>query len=165
MIVEGTELFEKQFGFKSLSAIAPNYCWTDHVEEVWSRNGVCYIQGGIFQDNRTSVSPKRCCHYLGEPNRYDQHYMIRNCAFEPASEKKDWVGSCLKEIARAFSFHKPAVICSHRVNFIGAIDPDHRSNSLRQLSGLLNNIVRRWPDVCFMSSDELGREMKETSIC
>jgi len=160
MVVEGSELFEKQFGFKSLSAVAPNYCWTDHVENIWSRIGIRYIQGSVIQDLRTPDGPKRCYHYLGERNRFDSYYMVRNCDFEPASERKDWMGSCLKEIARVFCFHKPAVICSHRVNFIGAIDSGNRSNTLRQLSDLLKSIVRRWPDVCFMSSDEMGTYME-----
>jgi hypothetical protein len=160
LVVEGSELFEKQFGFKPLSAIAPNYCWTDHVEDIWSRIGIRYIQGDIIQKLRTSDGPKLRCHYLGERNRFDSCYMVRNCFFEPASERKDWVGSCLKEIARAFCFHKPAVICSHRVNFIGAIDTGNRHNTLRQLSDLLKSIVSRWPDVCFISSDEIGTCME-----
>ena len=56
----------------------------------------------------------------------------------------------------AFCFHKPAVISSHRVNYIGALDVANRTRGLQQLRLLLSKILKTWPDVEFMSSVDLG---------
>jgi len=69
---------------------------------------------------------------------------------------KDWVNSCLNDIDMAFRWNKPAIISSHRVNYIGALDPGNRENGLSQLKQLLKEVVSRWPDVEFMTSAELG---------
>jgi hypothetical protein len=42
------------------------------------------------------------------------------------------------------------------VNFIGFIDPKNRERNLSLFASLLKEIVKRWPDAEFMSSDELG---------
>jgi hypothetical protein len=61
----------------------------------------------------------------------------------------------MKEIEVSFKYKKPAIISSHRVNFIGSIQPDNRDKNLKLLSDLLKQIVIKYPDVEFMSSDEL----------
>ncbi|MGYP000828716277 len=61
----------------------------------------------------------------------------------------------MERIACAFRWHKPAVISSHRVNYVGFIHPTNRDRSLRLLGELLDRIRRRWPDVRFRTSDEL----------
>jgi len=42
------------------------------------------------------------------------------------------------------------------LNFIGAINEKNRTQNLQLLEELLSKIMKRWPDVEFMSSDELG---------
>jgi hypothetical protein len=68
----------------------------------------------------------------------------------------------LNRIETAFRYYKPAIISSHRVNFIGAIVPDNRNKNLMLLKQLLFEIVKKWPDVEFMSSDQLGDLMGKT---
>jgi len=102
-------------------------------------------------------------HYTGQKNDLGQTYLVRNCRFEPSADpKKDWVGSCLNEINTAFRWRKPAIIESHRVNFIGYINSENRDHNLKLFNQLLREIVRKWPDVEFMSSDELGGLMDGT---
>jgi hypothetical protein len=74
-------------------------------------------------------------------------------------DNRDWVDSCLGEINAAFRWRKPAVISSHRVNYIGAHYPDNRDRGLRELKRLLKAIVQKWPEVEFMTSAELGELM------
>jgi hypothetical protein len=100
---------------------------------------------------------KKNIRYLGKKNIYGQFYITRNCFFEPASfEKKNWVDSCLKEIEIAFRWNKPAIISTHRVNYIGFIREENRKHGLAQLNELLNQILKRYPDVEFMTSVQLG---------
>jgi len=42
---------------------------------------------------------------------------------------------------------------------MGSLDPKNRERGLKELSELLKSIVSLWPDVEFMSSDELGDVM------
>lgn len=98
--------------------------------------------------------------YTGKRNELGQHYIVRNCPFETyfdnCQKNNDVVGNCLKNIEAAFRFHAPALISTHRVNFAGSIEPSHRTESLKQLSLLLHGIVRRWPDVEFVSGSEMA---------
>lgn len=63
---------------------------------------------------------------------------------------------CLHRIDVAFKCFRPAIISSHRLNFIGAIEPSNRDRHLSALELLLTKIVKQWPDVEFVSSDQLG---------
>jgi hypothetical protein len=102
--------------------------------------------------------PKIKHHILGEKNKIGQSYLIRNALFEPSENtNKDWVNSCLKEIDIAFRWHKPAIISSHRVNYIGFIDEKNRSRNIHDLKSLLTRMLEKWPDIEFMSSDKLAQ--------
>ena len=52
--------------------------------------------------------------------------------------------------------NKPAVITSHRVNFIGSLVESNRDNNLRQLRMLFIRLLQKWPEVEFMTAEELG---------
>ena len=65
----------------------------------------------------------------------------------------------MKQIDSSFSWNKPAIISTHRVSFVGALYPENRDNGLRQLSHLLKEIVKKWPDVEFMTTEQLGALM------
>jgi hypothetical protein len=154
IIEQGAILFEKIFGFKSLSTIAPGYCWTDEIENVWSKLGIKYIQGEIFQRNGNENS--RQSHYIGQFNHSGLIYLVRNCHFEPSTGKRKSVENCISQINTAFRFKKPAVISSHRVNFVGSISQLNRKENLDRLNQLLTTVMKLWPDVIFLSTPELG---------
>lgn len=162
-IREGLNKFQNVFGFKSESAIAPNYTWNHEMEKVLMECGIRYLQGGRVQRSPdiTTGTNQYIRHSLGDQNSLGQIYLVRNCTFEPSSNpSKDWVNSCLSDIKTAFFWKKPAVIQSHRVNYIGYINPANRDKSLKLLETLLTGILKRWPDVEFMSSDELGKQIE-----
>ncbi len=156
---EGLGLFESIFGFRSKSFIPPCYTWNSDIEETLCINGVKYIQGLIVQSIPTGTfgKYKKKYHLLGERNRFDQYYLVRNAFFEPSlSKSTDPVGECLERINIAFRWNKPAIISVHRINFIGILDPKNREKSLRLLDVLLSEIIKKWPDVEFLTSDKLG---------
>jgi len=99
-------------------------------------------------------------HWLGQTNRHGQKYITRNCFFEPSDHSKDWVASCISEIELAFKYKKPAVISSHRVNYIGSLVQENREQSNKKLENLLTKIINTWPDVEFISSSNLGQIIK-----
>lgn len=163
-ISSGLSLFKSLFGFASLSSIAPNYVWHNDVEKVLSENGVRYIQGSPVQKSplKNENGFKKIRHFTGQKNNYRQRYLVRNCSFEPSfNSKLDWVNKCLSEIKTAFLWKKPAVISMHRLNFIGFINSENRDRNLKQLDQLLKRIIQIWPEVEFMTSDQLGKTIEE----
>ena len=158
-LTEGLDIFENLFGFRSVSFIPPCYTWDSSIEKALHLGGVRYIQGLFIQSVPTGRFGhyKKKYHFTGNRNPYGQYYLVRNCFFEPSlSGKADEVDNCLARIAIAFRWHKPAVICSHRINYIGAIDSGNRSRNLKKLKQLLEAIIREWPEVEFLTTDKLG---------
>lgn len=158
-ITEGLDLFEKIFKFKSSTFIANNFIWDSSINEVLSTNGIKAFQGMKYQlaPIFNGLKRKKIKHYLGERNNFGQVYLIRNCLFEPSVYKNnDSVDSCIWEITNSFFWNKPAIISSHRLNFIGSIRKDNREVNLRLLSELIRKILIKWPDAEFMSSPRLS---------
>ena len=161
-VKDGLRLFEELWGYKSLSMMAPAYTWNDDVEAAAGEYGVRYIQSAFYQNMPTGNGNKVLHHYFGQTNKRGQHYLLRNCSFEPAQNNysESVVDSCLKDIAIAFMHNKPATISSHRLNYVGRIDVTNRDKTLRLLDMLLAEIIKKWPDVIFMNSVEVGQLLK-----
>lgn len=159
-LLEGLDLFEELFGYRSKSFAPPNYIWSPDFDNPVSEMGVRYYQGRrIMREPLTDY--KYLCHKykLGEINEFGQRYLVRNAFFEPTlvrSDVKDPVSDCLREISIAFLMRKPAIICSHRINYVGYIDEKNRDVNLRHFKTLLDTIVKKWPEVEFMTSVQLG---------
>ena len=164
IIQEGSDIFRGLFGNISESFIAPNYTWDDSVEKTLKKEGILFLQGSHIQNKPTLTSKQKIIyHYTGQKNKFNQTYLVRNCLFEPSvSSQIDYVSVCLKHIENAFFWRKPAIISSHRLNYVGYLDENNRDRNLRQLEILLKNIVKRWPDVVFMSTPDLINEIKNT---
>ena len=160
-VQEGLQLFYKLFGYRSKSFIANNFIWSDTIESTLNKNDVRYIQGMKYQKFPLLYSfnkRKMRRRILGSSNAYNQLYLTRNCTFEPSQRKNDHdsVKSCLRDIQNAFFWKKPAIITSHRLNFIGGLYEKNRETNIKQLQTLLNLIQIKWPNVEFMTSDQLG---------
>lgn len=167
ILEEGLSLFENIFNYKSSSYIANCYIWDEYVEEVLSQKGVEFIQGVRIQkspiiENNTHQHQFKS-NYLGKQNKFNQFYLVRNVHFEPSHyPNNNIIDYCLKDISNAFRWNKPAIISSHRINFIGAIDVNNRIRNLKILNDILTKITKKWPDVEFMSSQELGHLIKKS---
>lgn len=160
ILEDGFNLFNNLWGFNSKSFIANCYVWHPEHEGVLNKLGVKYIQGIANQFIPTVGNDfiyKRKYHFQGQKNKLGQRYLLRNAFFEPYQKKNiDWTSDCLSRIETAFRWNKPAVISSHRVNFIGSLDTKHRDKNLREFNMLLKLILRKWPNVEFITSDVLG---------
>lgn len=159
IIIQGLNMFEDIYGFRSESFIAPCYTWRKELEETLASCGVKYFQGLAYQLIPINDDPLKCkskFHKLGEKNKFGQIYLIRNAFFEPYKGQCNWVDECLHRIDISFKCYRPAIISSHRLNFIGSMDTSFRDRNLKDFSILLKLIVKYWPDVEFISSDHLG---------
>lgn len=163
VIKTGLDLFEQLYGYRSKYFVPTNGPFNNSLEKDLFDAGIRYINTGKKQREPLGNGQYRVnTRFLGDKNQFGQIYLTRNCFFEPAATgfevpmNYNWIDFCLKEIEIAFRWHKPATISSHRVNYIGYLHPENRENSLRQLSELLSKMLKRWPDIEFMTSVELG---------
>jgi len=158
-VEQAPDIFESIFGYKSESFIGPNYVWDEHVEDILSTKDVQFLQGSFV--NKTASLGNRYS-YIGKKNKHGQIYTARNVVFEPAGQfNNDLVSKVIKQMDRAFKLKKPAIISSHRVNFIGSIFEENRTKNLKLLDELLNKVLKRWPNVEFMHSAQLGEIIKQ----
>lgn len=160
ILTEGLSLFEELWGFKSKSFIAPCYIWHSSLEPILKEKGIHYLQGIALQFEPIVGKPfmyRKKRHFLGKKNTISQYYLRRNAFFEPSlNQHYDWENDCLYRISVAFQMRKPAIISSHRLNFMGGINPINRERNLIKLRSLLFSIKKKWPDIEFLSSDQLG---------
>jgi hypothetical protein len=157
IIKSGLVLFEELFGYKAQYFVPPNGIINNKLNLICSKNGIKYrsvskIQRESIGNGRT----KSIFHWLGQKDKNGIRYITRNCVFEPSQPGKDWVDSCLNDIEIAFRWNDPAIIGTHRVNFIGVHDTSNRDIGLMELKRLLTTIKKIWLDVEFMTTDELG---------
>ena len=164
IIANGLQLFEEVFGYRSETFTPPAQKLHPELYSFVEGQGVCAIDKPLHcvrrMDRHRAV---REFNTLGQ--RRDQNHVsfVRNVVFEPSNNKEfDSVGYALNQIAAAFRWRKPAIISSHRVNFCGHIEEENRKFGLDALGRLLKGIVSRWPDVRFISADELAKRIEST---
>lgn len=157
ILKSGLALFEQLNGIKAVFFVPPNGPINSALFPLCAENGIKSISTAKrhlepFGNNRF----KRSYHYIGQQNKYGQLFLTRNCSFEPSFQGVDWVSTCLKEIGIAFRWRKPAIISTHRVNYIGVHDENNRKYGLEKLSILIQRILQQWPDAEFMTSNQLA---------
>ena len=162
IVLDGLTKFEELFGFATRTFIACNLVLPRELESALASKGVKLIQGERGQITPSSsgeISIRRS--FTGQRNALGQLYSVRNVKFEPFEDpSRDWVASALEEIGASFSWGKPAIISTHRVNYVSGMDANNRDQNLRLLDQLLQSILAKWPDVEFISSDQLLTELK-----
>ena len=156
--LQGLDLFEHIFGYRARHFTSTSMLHNNAIEGVLKKAGIDFIdKAKVNFEVLGGGKYKKEYHKLGRQNKHKQTYITRNCLFEPTQPgNTDWVASCLNEIKIAFRWGKPAIISSHRVNYVGGIDRLHRDKSLQELKRLLKEITQRWPEVEFLSVVELG---------
>ena len=160
-ISSGLKIFEDIHGYKAQFFIPPNGPFNNSLEEVAKLGGINYMGASKVQlEPQGNGQVKKKYHWLGQKNKYGQTYLTRNAFFEPNAPGKDWVASCLDDIHHAFLWKKPAVISSHRTNYIGSLNSNNRKLGLEKLDLLLTEVLKRWPDVEFITSTVLGNQFK-----
>ena len=152
-IYDASKVFEKIFGYKSRSFIAPSFSWDRRIECVLQDIGVYYLQGMPIH----FYNGKRTLNYIGRRNSLGQIYLNRNVEFEPSLNPNiDNVDKALSQIEIAFRWNKPATISIHRLNFIGSVNEKNRDENLKLFKRLFTVVLQKWPDVEFLTSDQLG---------
>ncbi len=158
ILAEAQQLFRAEFGFTSASFIAPSYIWHPDLHPDMYQLGIRYLQGLSFQGipNPGGRDFKKEIRYLGKKSNGITH-IVRNAFFEPVQDRSNnTVNQCLERIREVFRYGRPAIIGTHRVNFIGSLDEYNRKENLKKLKTLLEAILEKWPEAEFMTTDQLG---------
>jgi len=162
IFLEGYKMFTDTFGYKSKTVIPTNYTWSADWDEKAAAAGIKYYQGNpVMKEPVLTVRKKDKLHrhYLGQENKFGQKYLIRNAIFEPSLFRlkvNNPVDECLKQIETAFRWKKPAIVTSHRINYIGYLDESNRDKNLKLFEELISRIVKKWPDTEFHNSESLA---------
>ena len=170
IVHEAMGIFENTFGKKSETFVASCFVWDDSLEKSLAEVGVRGIQSGCWQNVPAGIengnAMKRRLRFLGQKNRIGQVYTVRNCAYEPAYQQNptESTKECYDQIIRAFQHRKPAIINSHRFNYIGSINRENACENLKGLSWLLHTIMKNVPDVEFISTPELLRIIDQETL-
>ncbi len=155
---DGLNLFNKILGYKAKYFVAPNSLMNTKLEKDLNDMGIKFLIGSRNQpESLGNGQYKNNFRYIGKKNEFGQTFLVRNSQFEHGQSLQQYgYEKCLTDIDVSFKWKKPSVISTHRVNYIGFINEKNRKQGLEQLDMLLKNIVKKWPDVEFMTSDELG---------
>ena len=159
-ILEANSIFKEEFGFYSNSFIPCCNVINSEKDNVFSNTFVQCVQGSPYYFSFNKKTKKYNKH-LRKWKRSGIVHLVRNCLFEPSiNGEKNSIIDCMWQINKAFKKNKPAVICTHRLNYIGSISLNNRLDNINALDILLTEIEKKYPDVIYMSSDELYRRIK-----
>ena len=158
IIEEGLKAFKFVFGSEAVHFNSPAGRENPAIHKFLKSNGIKFIDTPwIKKEHQGRGEFKTKINYTGKRDHLQLTYMVRNVVFEPGDDRGvDWVNFALKQVETAFSWKKPAIISSHRVNFCGHLDEANRKKGIDSLKRLLKKIVEKYPDVEFMSSAELA---------
>ncbi len=161
-IIEGLNIFEKTFLVRSKTLVPPRHVWDTDLEFEFVKSGVSHIQSSLMQLHPRKDGYKKLYHFTGKKNKATGiQYLVRNLYFEPAySNKIDWVNKAILKIQVLFLLKIPVIISMHRINFVGGLSQENRENNCKLFKELLQKIIIKFPEVEFLSSDELGQKLK-----
>jgi hypothetical protein len=159
----GLEIFKNILGKNPMSFAAPNGIFHPELEDVFKNTT---IENLVVNKERIEPSPgggiqKRDFRFkFGSINKNNQLYYRRNVKFEPVQSSYNYK-KVISEIEAAFLMRKPVIMTSHRINFVGSLNKEHRDKNLREFDKVLEYVIKKHPDVEFIDSGELGKIMRK----
>lgn len=158
--------FRQRFGQPAASVIAPDYVWDGRHEDLFRDLGLRIVQAKDHQ-RRPGLGGPRSLHYLRKTwlrlwDRWrvrDLVYLDRNAFLETAQDPDPdaVVARCLEQVRRAWRRGEPAIVETHRVNFV-QVDPAAAAAGRRHLDRLLAGLDAAGP--VYLSDAELAGLMR-----
>ncbi len=166
-IREGLTIFKSVFGEIPRSAVAPFYVWQGKTERALGKLKFRVIQGKNRQYNVLGMRHKMDAlderiagnlwpHAMGNFNRkWRIRYLHRNVDFEPGESPQAW-GRAYGEIRAAWSRGEPAIVSTHRINYVD-LEKQAVEANLEQLERLLASIQRNDPEAVYLTDWEVAQ--------
>ncbi len=161
-IKEGIEQFYSYFGNKPLSFTPPCYTLSPELFPVLRENGIESIQGMKYliipHGGISNYKYKRRFQGIKTAGMVN---LVRNVELEPSLDmNKDWIDRALSQTKMAFNLKQPAIVSTHRINYVGGVEEANRDNGVKTLRKFILEVIKHWPEVRFMSSSELAQIYK-----
>jgi hypothetical protein len=155
-IPDGINLFKKLFGYIPNAFVPSNSIFHPLLEKVIAESGIKNLYVKHFNPVPDKNGNLKMKYYrIGKLTSFGLKYYTRNCVFEPTDPAYRGICHTLRQIETAFRWGKPAIISTHRVNFVGGIEEKNRLKGLFELKLLLKEIINKWTDVEFKSSENM----------
>lgn len=157
IIQTGLDDFERLFGYRSSVFTPPAMFYNPSIEADMVNQGIEWLDvGRFFKTPRVGGAEKIQLNYLGRKKKSGLKVLVRNGMFEPnISDTNNGVNRALFDIELAFKAKQPAILSNHRAAFVGRIDPKNRERGLKALDDLVSKVLKKWPDVGFVSAQYL----------
>jgi len=154
--------FRTIFGREPAVAVPPTFVWNDAVEAAWAEAGVQFVvtPGRRYEARGEDGNPSAAGPAVlnGGKGAAGITYVVRDDYFEPARGHKAERG--LDAVAAKTRAGRPTLLETHRANFLG--DGATAEAAIRELDRLFALTLRAFPDVAFLSTEELALRMRRT---
>lgn len=150
---EEIQCFQRCFGDAPKVVVPPTFVWDETVERAYANAGieVLITPGQRFsgRDREGKLTEPDRRFGNGEQLPCGLKTLVRNIYFEPAMGHSE--EAALDRVAHKWARREPALLETHRFNF----DGETLNKSLSTLDALLEQALKRFPDLHFMSPQEL----------
>ncbi|ROR29635.1 glycosyl hydrolase [Inmirania thermothiophila] len=153
MAAEETAAFAAVLGRPAVVAVPPTFVWTEAVEQAWAACGVrVIVTPGVRHEGRgADGAPLAGPRILnGEEAAGGARYLVRDVYFEPARGHR--VEEALAAVAARVTEGRPALVESHRFNYLGPDASRHRG----ALAELLRRAAAELPGLRFVAPETLA---------
>lgn len=155
------EDFRRILGAGPSVAVPPTFIWNDEVEISWAEGGVRFVvtPGQRYEARNADGEPSAngSAFVNGDRGRGGVMYLVRDVYFEPARGHK--VVHALRAIRIKTHAGRPTLLETHRANFLG--DEAAAAEAVRELERLLRMAIQAFPELAFLSTEELANRMHE----
>ena len=163
-IGRAVERFARRFGRPPGSLCPPDYRWDDALEADAEALGLTTLQGLAEQSGHPLARLRRLALRHRWPNRRGgRFYLPPRIAFEPGAWEPDARGSLVESTRRrvraAWDRGQPAILSTHRVNYVH-LDPERARRGRDTLRDLLSRLVE--DGAAFLTDAEV-RQLEERS--
>lgn len=154
---DSLKIFNELFEFKSMIFTPPAMYYSPKIEETLFKNGIHWLDVGRFlRVPKVGGAESYQFNYLGRKKKSGIRVLVRNGMFEPNILATDnGLDRAMFDIEQAFKAKQPAILSNHRAAFVGRIDTRNRAKGLKALDELLGKVLEKWPDVEFITPDQL----------
>jgi hypothetical protein len=143
LIDDGVAGFKRIFGHQPTSACAPGYRANPDTRRAWAASGIRIAQNG----------PGLMLAPYFDDNGLLQLY--RNASFEPALDLEgSSPAATLQAVRTALASAKPAIICSHSINFHSTLK-NNRDVTLSGLDRILTTLEDQYEDLIYAHDGDL----------
>jgi hypothetical protein len=159
--LEEVEVFRSVFAVAPKVVVPPTFVWTGEVERAWAAAGVGAIvtPGRQYQTRDEEGRPAGAGDpiYNGQIGERGLIYLVRDIYFEPSLGHT--ARRALSALEAKVQLCRPALFETHRFNFLGRVE--EKNQALAELESLLQMALSNYPEMAFITSEELARILRE----